>query len=202
MKALKAQIIATIRDNNSSEYNPCDEHAIEELTRIVENKMKLDDYIACSRVGSTYRMNRKERKIMFNFVELSKKLVVENNKPLHVLNKETIAIYDAITKHRDEVIKFGSDVLESYDALGKEEHDNDLSEYNREVQDNIHALSKDNGLNLSAVNDTLNDAVRIVKSEGLSPEEALEESIRRRTLFLQKAKDNPEIVMEIIKKLC
>lgn len=77
-----------------------------ELTRIRRNALTLNEYIRTSRIGETFKMSRADRKEVYALY-IAECDVVDNKrtamKKRTLSNKATCA-YDAITKHRDEVM--------------------------------------------------------------------------------------------------
>ena len=77
-----------------------------ELTKIRRNALTLDAYIRLSRVGETFRMNRADRKEVYALY-LAELNAIEDKKTSmkkRRLSSKASFAYDAITKHRDEVM--------------------------------------------------------------------------------------------------
>ncbi len=78
------------------------ENTEQEIKRIEDGNLTYQEYIRVSRVGTTFRMSRTMRREVYNLY-LDK---VERNKPQPrpVISAYALACYDAICKHRDEVM--------------------------------------------------------------------------------------------------
>ena len=64
----------------------------------------LEEYIKTSRVGATFAMNRKMRKYLYANIDDLLKQAYREEKGGVTISKAGLDAYDAITKHRDEVM--------------------------------------------------------------------------------------------------
>ncbi len=86
--------------------NLTNEQINEELTVIRSGALTWEEYRAYSRVGKTFRMNRADRKEVYNLY-LEQQQARDNKRASMLknrLSKRGAYAYEAITKYRDEVM--------------------------------------------------------------------------------------------------
>lgn len=80
-------------------------HITEEKQRIEKANMTIEDYIKCDRAGSMFKMNRTDRKEMYNnykqWIKDYSFFELKANKNYNKLSEKTISCYDKICYDRD-----------------------------------------------------------------------------------------------------